>query len=112
MIEESNKYFFICNINELPEGKGKRFYVNECEIAVFKINGEISVLSNICPHQKSAIIYDGIIEDEKIICPAHGWEFNIKTGCYLDGRHGLDSYEKKIENGKLFAKVFRKELKW
>lgn len=108
----NHDYHFVCNLNELSEGKGKRFYVNDCDIAVFKIDGVISVLSNICPHQKAAIIYDGIIEDNKIICPAHGWEFDIRSGCYPDGRRGLDSYETKIENEKLFAKVFKRELNW
>jgi len=106
------QFFFICNVADLVEGKGKRFIINDCDVAVFRLNEEISVLSNICPHQKAAIIYDGIIEENKIICPAHGWEFNIKTGCYQDGRHGLDSFEVKVQDGKVFAKIFRKEINW
>lgn len=111
-MNNENGFVFICNLSELKDGVGKRFYIDECDLAVFKIGDDISVLSNICPHQKAAIIYDGIIEKGKIICPAHGWEFNIKTGCYDDGRHGLDAYPIKIENGKLFAKIFKREINW
>ena len=39
---KSNKeYIFICNENELKESEGKRFYVNDTDIAVFKIGGKI-----------------------------------------------------------------------
>ncbi len=67
-------------VSELRENQGKRFLINDVDIAVFKVNGEIFVLNNVCPHQHTSIIYDGIIEDGCIVCPAHGWMFNLKTG--------------------------------
>jgi nitrite reductase/ring-hydroxylating ferredoxin subunit len=33
-------------------------------------------------------------EDEDfIVCPSHGWKFNVKTGNSLTGYNGLDTYE-------------------
>ena len=37
-------------------------------------------MSNICPHQQTRLIYDGFVEDEFVVCPAHGWKFNLGTG--------------------------------
>ena len=70
----------ICKVSELKENQGKRFLINDVDIAVFKVNEEVFVLSNICPHQHTSLIYDGFVEDDCVVCPAHGWMFNLKTG--------------------------------
>ena len=76
-IEEG--YQFICKLDELKDKVGRRFILDEVEIALFKINSEIFAVSNICPHQQTHLIYDGFIEDEFVVCPAHGWRFNLRT---------------------------------
>lgn len=103
---------YLCSIHELKENIGKRFIVNDIEIAVFKIRNEVFALSNICPHQQTRLIYDGFIEEEYVVCPAHGWKFNLRTGKKPTGSNGLDSYPVKIVDDKVYVKVTPKELKW
>ena len=57
-------------------------------------------------------MYDGFIEEGKVICPAHGWQFDLKTGKIPEGITGLDSYEVKIIQNEVYMKVFKKEFKW
>jgi len=102
----------VCPVENLKEYQGKRFFIDDVEIAVFKIDGEVYALSNICPHQHTALIYDGFVEDGCIVCPAHGWMFNLKTGRMPDDRRGLDSYPVKVIDGNVFIKVIKKELNW
>jgi len=102
----------VCRVSELRENQGKRFLINDVDIAVFKVKDEIYVLNNICPHQHTSVIYDGFIEDGCIVCPAHGWMFNLKTGKQPTGARGLDSYQVKIIDDEVFAIVKAKELKW
>ena len=102
----------VCTVSELKENHGKRFLINDVDIAVFKVNEEIFILNNTCPHQHTTIIYDGIIEDGCVVCPAHGWMFNLKTGLQPTGARGLDSYPIKIINDEVFAMIKAKELKW
>lgn len=102
----------VCSIENLKEYQGKRFFIDDTEIAVFKIEGEVHALSNICPHQHTALIYDGFIESGFVVCPAHGWMFNIKTGRMPAGGKGLDSYPVKVIDGNVFIKVVKKELNW
>ena len=111
MIEE-NEFKKICKVDDLREKVGKRFFVDDVEVAVFKVDGKIYALNNICPHQHSALIYDGFIEDCKVVCPAHGWEFNLSDGKMAKGRKGLDSYEVKVIDNHVYVKVFKRELKW
>ena len=68
---------------------GKRFIIDDVDIAVFKIDEEIFVVSNICPHQHSPLIYDRFVEDECVVCPAHGWMFKLRTGKTPMGYGGL-----------------------
>ena len=105
-------FYFVCKENVLKEKVGKKFLINDVEIALFKVDGKIYALNNLCPHQHSALIYDGFIEEGHVVCPAHGWEFNLKTGNTRSGCRGLDAYEVKVEDGKIYAKVFQREFKW
>lgn len=102
----------VCGKNELVEREGKRFIVNDTEIAVFKLDGKIYALSNICPHQHTALIYDGFIEHGCVVCPAHGWMFDLQTGKTPTGGKGIDSYETWEVDERVFVRVIKKEFKW
>ena len=107
-----NGYTKVCKVSELKENQGKRFLINDIDIAVFKVNDGIFVLGNVCPHQHTSVIFDGFVEDDCVVCPAHGWMFNLKTGKQPTGARGLDSYPVRIIDDEVFALVKAKELKW
>lgn len=105
-------FFYTCNISEIQNNKGKKFFVNDEYIAVFCVNGNYYATTNICPHQHANIIHDGFIEDKKVVCPAHGWEFDLETGKQPDGRRGLTVYETLVIENKLYVKVIPKKINW
>lgn len=111
MFEEEG-FQYLCKFNELRENSGKRFIINDIEIAVFKINSEAFAVSNVCPHQQTNLIYDGFIENEFVVCPAHGWKFNLRTGKKESGSNGLDSYPVQIHKDKVFIKIHPKKINW
>jgi nitrite reductase/ring-hydroxylating ferredoxin subunit len=102
----------ICSLHDIEEGAGKRFIIDETEIAVFKSNGEIFALDNICPHQQTALIYDGTIEEGCVVCPAHGWKFDLRTGNKKSGSRGLDRYDVKVVDEYIYVKVVPKKFNW
>ena len=109
---ESEEFTNICSIGELQQKVGRRFIINDIEIAVFKINNEIFALSNVCPHQQTRLIYDGFIEDEFVVCPAHGWKFNLRSGKKDTGSSGLKIFPVEVIDEKVFVKVIPREVKW
>ncbi len=111
-MSELENYSFICKTSELKDSKGKRFIINNTDIAVFKVNGKIYVVSNICPHQHASNIYEGFVEDECVVCPLHGWTFRLETGNLTGGSRGLDTYPVKIIDDKIFAFVKEKKFNW
>ncbi len=102
----------LCNITELIEGKGRRFIVDDVEIAVFKVDGKVYALSDVCPHQHSPIILDGFIEGDFVVCPVHGWKFYLKDGKKENGYNGLKSYPVKIQHKKVFVEVSESKFRW
>lgn len=110
MIEEG--FTKLCKVSDLSDRQGKRFIVDDTEVALFKVDDQIYALSNICPHQHTALIYDGFIEDECVVCPAHGWKFELSSGKLNTGRNGLASYPVLIKEGDIFIKVTMKEMNW
>ncbi len=111
-VNELEGFTKICLVENLREKHGQKFFVNETEIAVFKVEGEIFALNNVCPHQHTSMIYEGFIEDGCIVCPAHGWMFNLKTGRMPTDKKGLDTYPVKIIDNQVFVKVIKKEWNW
>ncbi len=105
-------FFKVCRVSELLNNGGKRFIVDDVDVAVFKVDGRIYALSNICPHQHSPLIYDGFLEEGCVVCPAHGWMFNLETGKTPTGQKGLNSFEVAVENGDVYVKVYKKVLNW
>lgn len=110
MIDDN--YTKLCKVSDLKDRRGQRFIVDDTEVALFKVENEIYALSNICPHQHTALIYDGFIEDDCVVCPAHGWMFELKTGKLKTGNARLTIYPVIIEGDNIFVKVTRKELNW
>jgi NAD(P)H-dependent nitrite reductase small subunit len=107
-----NEFTKVCTAEILKEREGKKFLVNDTEIAVFKVNGNIYALSNICPHQHTALIYDGFIDNGYVVCPAHGWMFDLQTGRMPTTARGLDSYPVKVIDNNVYIKVTKKKLNW
>lgn len=102
----------ICSIENLKDRQGKRFLIDDVEVAVFKVDGKIYALSNVCPHQHTTVIFDGYIEDGCVVCPVHGWMFDLKTGKLPSSNAGLDAFPVKVLGSQVYVKVIKKELKW
>jgi NAD(P)H-dependent nitrite reductase small subunit len=94
-----------CKLSELAEGIGKRLIIEDVDIAVFRVKEKIYALSNVCPHQHTHLIYDGFIEDDYIICPLHGWQFNLNTGKMPTGSSGLKSFQTYVEEDDVYIMV-------
>ena len=66
----------------VPPGKGVLASVNGQDVAVFRRGDEILAIGNDCPHQGGSLC-DGWVEGEIVVCPLHGWEFDMRTGACM-----------------------------
>ncbi len=65
--------------SEIQEGQGKVDVLNGKEIALFKHEGKIYALANICPH-RGGPLGEGSLDEGTVVCPWHAWSFDVKTG--------------------------------
>jgi nitrite reductase (NADH) small subunit len=65
---------------ELPaEGEVREFVCADRTICVANLHGQITALDNVCLH-RGGPLGQGLLEDGKLVCPWHGWQFDPKTG--------------------------------
>lgn len=65
---------------DLPEpGTVKEFLARGRFVCVANVDGEICAMDNVCPHWGGPL-GQGKIENGKIVCPWHGWQYDPKTG--------------------------------
>jgi nitrite reductase (NADH) small subunit len=66
--------------SDLPApGESKEFACDDKMLCVAIVNGHISALDNVCVHRGGPLA-QGHIEDGKVVCPWHGWQFDAATG--------------------------------
>jgi 3-phenylpropionate/trans-cinnamate dioxygenase ferredoxin subunit len=97
----------VAKIADLPPGERKIVTINNREIGILNVDGNLYALRNICPHRLGPLckgrvrplvvwegeeVYNGQSlklgstnigherENEIIKCPWHNWEFDLKTG--------------------------------
>lgn len=108
VIKDGKNFVCICDSGKLKEGKGLRFAFEEdvdLQVAVFRINGNLYCVSNICPHRHATRIFEGIVKDLKVTCPLHGWTYSLETGENVDKTQGIKNlikYDIFENDGKVF----------
>jgi len=76
---KKDAYVAACTIDNIPE---KRACVVSCggeRVAIFKYDGKISAISNVCQHQNGPL-GEGKIIDGCVTCPWHGYQYLPGTG--------------------------------
>jgi len=64
----------IGGIDEIPEYRAKLVSIAGERVAIFKYDGKISAISNVCQHQNGPL-GEGKIIDGCITCPWHGYQY-------------------------------------
>ncbi len=70
----------VCDINEIEENRAKVVLIEGENIAVFKYDGKLSAINNVCKHQNGPL-GEGKIVDGCITCPWHGYQYLPGNGC-------------------------------
>jgi sulfoxide reductase heme-binding subunit YedZ len=77
--KEKEGWLEVCNISEIEEDRAKIFTVENERVAIFKYNGKLSAIHNVCKHQGGPL-GEGKIIDGCITCPWHGYQYLPSNG--------------------------------
>lgn len=73
------------------------------DVALFNVDGQICAISNTCAH-RGGPLSEGTLEGKTIICPWHGWKFNVKDGkSLMSPSVSVKKYNVKMEDGKVLV---------
>jgi nitrite reductase/ring-hydroxylating ferredoxin subunit len=99
-------YLKICHSSEISEGRGSKFILDEeTEIALFKVDGKIYCVDNVCSHNHIPIIFQGYLDGMYVSCPVHGFKFHLETGKQPgDSGCSIRTFDVIIEDDNIFVK--------
>lgn len=104
------------------EGSRVIAQVEGWEVAVFRVDGELHALSNFCIHESGPLCEGQLTgrmnrdddagewryesEARCIVCPWHGWTFDVTTGVNVDDdTYAVPTYEVEERDGDVFVTV-------
>lgn len=93
----------VCAVGDIPENRAKMAVLKGENIAIFKYEGKISAIHNVCKHQNGPL-GEGKIVDGCVTCPWHGYQYLPENGQSPPPfTELLKTYHVKVQQGKVFV---------
>jgi sulfoxide reductase heme-binding subunit YedZ len=75
----SDGFVDVCRAGDIPEKRAFVTCLSGERVAVFRYDGRVSAISNVCQHQNGPL-GEGRIVNGCIVCPWHGYEYQPDSG--------------------------------
>ncbi len=99
----------VCLVSEIPEDCAKVVFIEGENIAIFRYDGKLSAVHNVCKHQMGPL-GEGKIVDGCITCPWHGYQYKPEDGqAPPPFTEKLKTFELKILDGNVWVNPVPKE---
>lgn len=99
-MNRENNWTQITRVENIPPQEGRSVSLGELELAVFNLHDRFVTIENRCPH-KGGPLCDGIVSGTTVVCPLHGWRFDLDSGAAV--RASLPAcvatFPTRVENG-------------
>ena len=91
-----------CAVNDIPEKRARIVTVSGERVAIFRYDGKISAVSNVCQHQNGPL-GEGRILDGCITCPWHGYQYLPESGASpAPFKERIPTFKVRIQDGRVF----------
>jgi nitrite reductase (NADH) small subunit/3-phenylpropionate/trans-cinnamate dioxygenase ferredoxin subunit len=99
------KRFSLVRLEELPPGTCRSVETEAGWVAIYNVEGRIYATDDVCPHAGGPL-GEGHIKEDCVVCPWHGWRFNVKTGQRVDNPDlRVACFDVTVENGLIMIEV-------
>lgn len=90
---------------ELRPGQHRVVDIDDAEIAVFNVDGELFAIEDVCTHDGGELAC-GVVVGDAIECPRHGARFSLRTGEVLTppAYEPIAIFPVRVENGMVQVK--------
>lgn len=76
---ESASGLRVASLDDLPDGRPHPASVSGVDVVLIRRGEEVSALHGRCPH-RGALLSDGHLEGDLLVCGVHGWRYDSETG--------------------------------
>ena len=99
----NERWIDVCGVDVIREGRGRAVCVPGRErVAIFKHEGRLSAVSNVCAHQGGPL-GEGRIIGGCITCPWHGFQYRPQDGCAPPPfTEKIATFQLRIEDSRVF----------
>ena len=98
-------WFRVAALSDLPsEGLGHAVKADGLEIAVFRWNGGVYAVEDLCPHLGFPLS-EGIIQEGEVICSWHGWRVRLNDGSCRRERESAKTYPCEIRGDDVWVEI-------
>lgn len=77
-----NYWFVLCQSTQLKNKPLQRTLLGQPVVLFRSTNGQASAFIDRCPH-RNAPLSSGWVQEGRLVCPYHGWQFNGEGTCQL-----------------------------
>lgn len=89
----------LVKFDDLQDRKPVNAQVSELDLVVVRYDDQVSVLYGRC-HHRGALLGDGHIDGQNLICGVHGWDYRYDTGISeYNNDEALHKFEAEIKDG-------------
>ena len=94
----------VATLDQVTLGQPYPVEVDGKPLMLVRIGEEIHALSAECSHQNGPLS-EGMVSGTRVVCPWHGWRFDVRTGqCLFPTRGGaVPSYPVRVEGGEVWV---------
>ena len=94
----------VATLDQVTPGQPYPVEVDGKPLMLVRIGEEIHALSAECSHQNGPLS-EGMVSGTRVVCPWHGWRFDVRTGlCLFPTRGGaVPSYPVRIDGEQIFV---------
>ena len=96
-------YVEVCQVDRISEKCATIIPLSGERVAVFRYDGKVSAISNVCQHQNGPL-GEGRIIDGCVTCPWHGYQYRPETGASpAPFQEKVPTFRVKVVNGSVFV---------
>lgn len=96
------------SVADVSPGRALRTEVEGVPVAVWRVGDAYYAMEDVCPHAGHTL-HDGELRGCVVICPLHGWDFDVRTGFRPGNADGwpIPCFAVRVEDGEVWIDVER-----
>jgi NAD(P)H-dependent nitrite reductase small subunit len=107
-VADAPRFVAVAAAADLPPGGSLAVRVDGVPIALFNLSGSVHAIENVCPHAGAALDRGARTGPcrEVVICPFHGWRFDVRTGrCLQVPSESVRTFAVRVTDGTIEVEV-------